>query len=223
MASQEGLKALSSAILDDARRRGEGILRNAQERADVIIRQAQEAAAARRQAIVVEAQRDADGYKRQVVSTARLQAKSLLLTKRENIISRAFEIARDRLRSSLKQGERESILARFVSEAATSLDGGRLTVRANKSDSAFLTPAFLEAVESRLAKSGIVSDLQTGPAVDIIGGVVAERDGGRVKYDNSFEARLEREKWTLRNEVWQLLVGEIDDEGASPGEIARME
>ena len=208
MASQENLRMLSSAILDDARRRGQEIVGKAQESAESILRQAHEAAAAKRQAVVAAAQRDAEGYKREITSTARLEAKSLLLAKREELISRALETARDHLRASLKPEDRRAALEKLTLEAVTILGGGKLTVRSNEPDARLLTLKFLTDVERRLAATGVTADLEPGPAVDIAGGVIVQKDQGRVVCDNSFEARLERQKWTLRNEIWQFLVRE---------------
>ncbi|MCL5263918.1 MAG: V-type ATP synthase subunit E family protein [Chloroflexi bacterium] len=208
MASQENLRMLSSAILDDARRRGQEIVGKAQESAESILRQAHEAAVAKRQAVLAAAQRDAKGYKREIVSAARLEAKSLLLAKREELISRALETARDHLRASLKPEDRRAALEKLTLEAVTILGGGKLTVRSNEPDARLLTLKFLTDVERRLAATGVTADLEPGPAVDIAGGVIVQKDQGRVVCDNSFEARLERQKWTLRNEIWQFLVRE---------------
>jgi vacuolar-type H+-ATPase subunit E/Vma4 len=39
----------------------------------------------------------------------------------------------------------------------------------------------------------------------IAGGVIAAKAGGRVLFDNSLEARFERQRDSLREDVWQVL------------------
>ncbi len=207
MEEQEGLKALSSAILDNARRRGDEILQSAQKRADSVLKQAHASAAAKRQTVVAEAQNDAERHKRQITSAAQLEGRRLLLAKREEIISRVTETARDRLRSSLGMEERRAALMKFIVEAVTILGGGGLTVRANQQDSQLLTSHFLAEAKRVIAANGLTCDLALGPSVDIAGGVIADKDRGRVICDNSFESRLERRQPTLRNEIWQILTG----------------
>jgi len=204
----EGLSKLSTEILDDATRRGEEIRRSARERADSILESAREAAAAKRQAIVTQAQRDAERHRSQTISVARIEAKNLLLAKREELISRVIELARERLRSSLAAEQRKAALDKLLVEAANSLGGGNLTVHANEQDSGLLTSDFLANVEKRLAASGARSSLRLGSQADIDGGVIVDRDDGRIVCDNSFGARLEQQRWALRNEIWQILTGE---------------
>ena len=80
-------------------------------------------------------------------------------------------------------------------------------MQVNHRDSELLTPDFLRSVQSRLSQMDVAGDLEIGPPVAIIGGVIVGKDGGRVLFDNSFEGRIERQMWTLRNVIWQILGG----------------
>ena len=63
--------------------------------------------------------------------------------------------------------------------------------------------------------SSAVRKLNKGPvkltldekAVESIGGVMLETSNGSVKFDNTYEARLERMRPTLRKDVARILTG----------------
>jgi vacuolar-type H+-ATPase subunit E/Vma4 len=205
MAAREGLDALAEEILDEARQRAEGLTKGAEERAAATMRQAREAATAQRRAAAAEAEREAARYRARVRSAAHLEARRRLLAKREEVIVRALAMAHQRLLTALTAEERRTALEKAIVEAATALGGGRLTVRANPQDTEALTPALLQELQSRLESAGVSAELVVGTPAEIGGGAIVSTEEGRAVYDNSFEGRLERQQWELRNAVWEAL------------------
>ena len=214
MVSPENLRALSKQVLDDARHQGAKILQSVQDQADAIRQRARESASAKSRETINKARVDADRYESRMRSAAQIEAKRLLLMKREELILRAFELADHKLRCSLEPEMRRTALTKFTFEAAVALGGGRMVVQTNESDRALITQDLLASIEQHLAASGFESSLQVGPTVDIAGGVIVSKDDGRITFDNSLEARLDRQRWTLRNEIWRLLAGGTEIEGA---------
>jgi len=210
MVAQERLQALSARVLGEAHERAQEATARAEMRAAAIEQRAREAGEARRRTVLSEAEQEAGRYRSRIESAAHLEAKRRLLAKREELIARALAMAHQRLLTALSPEERRAALERALLEAAAALGGGCLTVRTNPQDAAFLTPQFLAELRSRLAAEGVTAEVALGPPADISGGAVVSKEEGRVIFDNSFEARVERLQFALRNEVWQILTSGVE-------------
>ena len=201
----EGIRALRREILSKARRQAEALIEEAKEEGEVARRQAEEKAQAIREEILREAQEEAASIKQRIVSTAQLEAQRMLLAKREELISQVFAEARKRLAELRRSDAYPHILRRLILEAAAGLGGGELIVWANEEDMALLSDDFLAQVAQRLDPE---TTLRRGESpVDIDGGVIVERADGRMRFDNSFAARLERLRDELRSQVYRILIG----------------
>lgn len=199
----EGIRALRREILSKAQRQANALIEEAKEEGEAARRQAEEKAQAIREEILREAQEEAASIKQRIVSTAQLEAQRMLLAKREELISRVFAEARKRLASVRRSNAYPDVLRQLILEAAIGLGGGELIVWANEEDMALLSDDFLAQVAQEL---GPGTTLKRGESpVDIDGGVIVGRADGRMRYDNSFAARLERWKDELRSEVYRIL------------------
>ncbi len=208
---EEGLQALEQEILRVAEERAGEAIAAARARASELLRQAREEGRAQRAQLVAQAHEGAKRERARIAAAARLEARRRRLAAREAIISAVFEAARARLAGELTAAEREAALVKAVFEAALALGGGHLTVQVNARDLALLTPSLRREVEEHLGRQGVAAVLEPGPPAPILGGAIVSKEGGRVVLDNSFDARLERQSWTLRNEVWQALTEEVPE------------
>jgi len=204
--TQEGLQALAQRILDDARRQGETIIEEGEAHADLTITQAREEIETTRAQILADAEERAASLRRQAASSARVEAKRVLLAKREELINRTFERAWQQLLQPRPPEQYAAVLRRLTVEGAARLGGGMLEIRVNSADRSVLSPETLRTAEDELRQSGIKANLYLAEQTEAIaGGVIIAKDGGRMVFDNSFEGRLERMKDRLRLEVWQML------------------
>lgn len=199
----EGIRALRQEILSKAQRQAEALLEEAKEEREAARRQAEKRAQAIREEILDEARKEATLTKQRIISAARLEAQRMLLAKREELISRVFAEVRNRLAELRRSDAYPDILRRLILEAAASLGGGELIVWANEEDMALLSDQFLAQVAQEL-DPGTTFRRGKSP-VDIDGGVIVGRADGRMRYDNSFAARLERWKDELRSQVHRIL------------------
>ncbi len=209
MAGDEGLQALTREILSAAEERAAEIRGAAGERAEAALRQAREAGATERERVVGEAGRQAARERARIESAAKLEARRRLLERREAVIGRVLAAVRAHLEGGLSGLERRQALEKLLVEAAAALGGGALTVQASPQDAPFLTPELLRQAASRLEAQGVAAEIALGPPAPILGGAIVTADGGRVVLDNSFDARLERMSWALRNEAWQALTERV--------------
>ena len=139
--------------------------------------------------------KQAESVKRQVVGAAELQARNTLLRSLEKAVNEAIERATKEISAS--SGDRyERALGRLIQEGLDVI-GPNVSVRCAPKDS----KAVASAVK-KLSKAKVTMDDE--PVVTI-GGVIMATPDGSVRFDNTFEARLDRMRPTLRKEVAALL------------------
>lgn len=137
--------------------------------------------------------KQAETLRRQLVGTAELESRNAQLKMLEKAIGEVFEEAVRQLQQ-LSASRYEKSLVALLGEGVEVL-GPSLTVHCNSNDRKVVSSAIG-------ALSGKASKLHLSEkAIDTIGGVVMTSTDGSVRFDNTFEARLERMKPTLRMEV----------------------
>lgn len=141
-------------------------------------------------------ERQAESVKRQMIGAAELEARNAQLKSLERAISEVFDQAIKEV-SELSGEAHEEALARLIEEGLEVI-GPRATVQCNAREK--------KAVQSAIRKLGgkakVTLDDQS---IDTIGGVMLVTEDGSVRFDNTFEARLERMRPALRKEVAGIL------------------
>lgn len=137
--------------------------------------------------------KQAETLKRQLIGAAELEARNAHLKTLEKAVSEVFEVAVKELHD-LPASRYEKSLSVLLGEGVEVL-GQNIRVYCNTRDRKAVSTAIdiLDARQSRLRLDD--------KAIDTIGGVVMTSTDGLVRFDNTFEARLERMKPTLRMDV----------------------
>jgi V/A-type H+-transporting ATPase subunit E len=141
--------------------------------------------------------KQAESLKRQLVGTAELEVRNARLKAEEEAVNQAISAALDGLRSAQPQ-RYESSITSLIQEGLDVI-GGKAVVACSQRDRETVLSAL-----KKLGKGDAKLTLQAEP-VDTIGGVVLSSSDGSVRFDNTFEARLERMKPILRKDVAALL------------------
>ena len=137
--------------------------------------------------------KQADILRRQLIGAAELEARNAQLKTLEKAVGEVFEAAVKEL-SDLPASRYAKSLAILLGEGVEVL-GQNVRVYCNAKDR--------KAVSSAI---GMLPGRQSAAhldeiSIDTIGGVIMTSTDGAVRFDNTFEARLERMKPTLRMEV----------------------
>jgi V/A-type H+-transporting ATPase subunit E len=143
-------------------------------------------------------EKQAESIKRQIVGAAELEARNAQLKSLEKAVNEAFDSAIKEI-STLSGASHEKAIIRLIQEGLDVL-GPRAIVRCAAKDKRVVSAAL-----KKLGGKARVS-LDAKP-VETIGGVVLATPDGSVRFDNTFEARLERMKAGLRKEVAAVLTG----------------
>lgn len=148
--------------------------------------------------ILETSEKQAESVKRQIIGAAELGARNAQLRSLETAVTEVFDQAARRA-SSVSGAAQEKALAALIQEGLDVI-GQRAKVQCASKD----RKAVANAIKTLGAKGRLSLDERE---VDTIGGVVLTAPDGSVRFDNTFEARLERMRPTLRQEVASVLTG----------------
>lgn len=199
----EDIEMLERAILTEAKDASEQIKAEAKEKADAIRKRGQERAEQERKTILDQAKQDVDRLRGQAVATAQLQARSLELSHREQLLDRVFQAVKEKLSEVQKRPDYDQIAAMLLREALVQLRVNKAEVKADKTTEDILKKKALSDLSQELnGQFTSAGSLEEGT------GIVVEAGDGKLNYDNTLETRLDRLQGTLRSAVYKVLMGE---------------
>jgi len=148
--------------------------------------------------ILETSEKQAQSVKRQIIGAAELDARNAQLRSLERAVNEVFDLAAKQI--SLVSGvPQEQALATLIREGLDVI-GPRAEVSCASKDR--------KAVSSAIRKLGRKTKLSLDDReLDTMGGVTLTTSDGTVRFDNTFEARLERMRPTLRKAVAAILTG----------------
>ena len=142
--------------------------------------------------------KQAESAKRQIIGTAELEARNSQLKSLEKAVNEVFETATRKVSAS-SGDQYEAAMGRLIQEGLDVI-GPRVKIQCASKDK----KAVAGAIKKLTGKEKI--SLEEEP-IETMGGVVMSTPDGSVRFDNTFEARLERTKPILRKEVAAILTG----------------
>ena len=141
--------------------------------------------------------KQAESLKRQIIGAAELEVRNGQLRSLEKAVNEAFDAAMEEV-SGLSGAKYEKALAQLIKEGLEVI-GPKAKVHCSSKDKKAVAAAI-----RKLPSSHAKLTLDEKP-VETTGGVVMTTPDGQVKFDNTFEARLERMKAELRKGVSDAL------------------
>lgn len=141
--------------------------------------------------------KQAESLRRQMIGAAELKVRNAQLEAMEEAVSGAFGDAIRGMRK-VSASRYEKCVSRLIKEGIDVI-GPKAVVSCNSRDRDAVTEAARKLSKGAVALTVGQSNLET------IGGVVLTSTDGNVRFDNTFEARLERMRPVLRKEVATLL------------------
>ena len=144
--------------------------------------------------------RQAEALKRQITGSAEMTARNKTLEIVEQSLNAAFSQALQKLESMTGDSKYEGVLKSMILEGVDEVGGNEFVVSANTGDQQAVQKVIGEVSRERsvtIARSA--TRLNTS-----VGGVVIASSDGYITFDNTFEARLERIKPTLRKQIAKL-------------------
>lgn len=200
------------ALLAEAHRRAEqrALEREAvaARRAEEIVQSANEAAKRTLDERRVHSRAGADALRERLLALGEMAAQRVMLTRREAMLDAVWDAARARLEACAGTPERYLNALRSLARLGSrTLAAEEVELASDARGHALLTPERLAAWGR---EDGTRYRRAVGP-VPISGGLVAR--AGRLRFDGSFETRLEQARSALRDELVAWLV--VEPEAAS--------
>ncbi|HEV2226351.1 MAG TPA: V-type ATP synthase subunit E family protein [Nitrososphaerales archaeon] len=143
--------------------------------------------------------KQAESTRRQIIGSAELAARNTRLKSLEKAVNEVFDLATKEI-SSISGSSYEKSIAGLIKEGIGVI-GQKAKVQCSTKDKKVVASAIkkLEGGQAKLT-------LDDTP-IETMGGVVLTTNDGSIRFDNTFEARLERMKPTLRKDVAGILAG----------------
>jgi len=143
--------------------------------------------------------KQAEAVKRQIIGAAELEARNIQLKALEKAVNESFDAASNQI-SELKGTSYDKAMERLIQEGLEVI-GPKAKVQCSPKDRRVVA-----SIVKKLSGKEKVS-VDDNP-VETMGGVVLTTPDESVRFDNTFEARLERMRPNLRQEVAAILTGE---------------
>jgi len=199
----ESLEKLHNRILSDARLKAAGIVEQAEEKSKQILDESR--AQAQRDAIDIlsRAGLEAESIRRSILSS-RIRANRLrILEEKNKIVQSVLKSVEQRLSDIARTDQFESTLKRLVLEA----------VEAVGTDNAVVKVGFRNAEKKGLQSLGQslpkgTKFLADETVIDELGGVIVSDPEGKMSFNNSFKARIERLDNQLLTTISSTVFGE---------------
>jgi len=197
------IRALQQAIMEEAVSEAEQILADAHAQAETIRAEAEAQANAEREARLQRARQTAESLRGQAAAAAQIEAQTLRLKRREQLLARVFDEARHQLAAAPQWPDYPEIARRLAREAIETLHADEVIVHTDPATGRILdTRALGELAQELGVRLSMGEPLSDGT------GVIVETADGHRRYDNTLETRLARMQDSLRAPVYRILAGE---------------
>ncbi len=199
----ESFEKLQNRILSDARVKADDLIREAEEKARQIVDTARVQAKRESDSTLAKARLDAEALRRRILSSKIRANRLRLLGEKNRIVSSVLSATEERLSAISQTPQFMDTLKKMVAEAVEAIGTDQSVVRVGFDH---VESKDLGSVGQGLPR-GAKLVVEEG-AIDELGGVVASDAGGRVTYNNSFRARMDRMDSQLLTLISSTVFGE---------------
>lgn len=207
MVENESVDKICSQIIEDGEKEIESILGKAEETASGIIEKAEEEARRFSAKLLKEAGERGELERRRLLSSVNLEVRRTKLRAREEIVSSVQKKVSEIVKEQRQGDDYAGILAGLITEAIGALDGDHFIVHVDRMDLDLLKGRVFGAVRDAVKRSGRRIAHLEARVLDkpTLGGARVGVPGGKVIFDNTFEARMYR----LRDEIRNIIFEEV--------------
>ena len=154
--------------------------------------------------IVQGAIKQAENLKRQIIGSSRLSSRNKQLVLIETSVNDAFEVAKKRLESSVKEKSYAKLVEKMIKESISAIGSDEVIVECNKNDTELVKRIIKELTKDNIKTKVRLSD----NTISVIGGIRVLSSDRLMTYDNTIDSRIERLKPLIRKNIVQILRGE---------------
>lgn len=199
----ENVETVRQAVLSQVHAEVREMLEEAEAEVESLRQEAEREAESQHAALLRQARDEAELLREQAVAEARIRAQQVKLSRREDLLDRTFEAAREQLRAAPESPAYPQTVRRLVQEGVKRVGTDEAVIRLDERTQRALGDQLPDLFASLEQELGV--RLALGEPVQENTGVVVQTTDGHRRYDNTLEARLARVQETLRAPVYRIL------------------
>jgi len=203
------IETLRNEILRQAKEQASTIVEREQRIAERDLEYAREDAKAIREQERAKLQPLIETEKKKISSSAEMEARRILLEKKEELVSKLFADVEHKLEQMRGSDSYVDLIAKSIENGFETI-GSELIVEYGEKDKEIFSDSFISKIKSRISKSlGVKMNIEfqcSGNAISA--GVIIKSKDGRVVIDDSFSNLIKRLKEELRGKVSEILLQE---------------
>ena len=208
MPQKDPQEVLSEEILGDARRRADREIARARTEAEKLVANAKAAAQAEMDKVLEAARARAEARRGMILRTVAQEVARGKLRARDGVLQRVLEQAGTRLQDLSGEQYRRSVIS-LALEAVRQMPADSFVLKVSVPPGGALDAnALASEIKERLRADGRADSLSVELVPHASRGVVIESADGRMRWDNSYDARLRRLRPDLRRFLFPMLFGE---------------
>ncbi len=203
MSDADDIAGLESALAERARKLAEEHLLNGRQARDLILMETRQRLSLREERETLAAKAEGERAYQQRVQAAELAFRARLDRVRGLLISATLTKLRERL-AALAENEARylPLLLKYLREGAQAIERDELIARVNARDRLLLQNDWAERAEKAAPNKRLTLSTES---LNCIGGVIVASADGNIRFDNTFEGRMERLAESLQRSVAERL------------------
>jgi len=203
--SADGVQKIIAEIDKSAEKQVSEILSEAKQKSDAVLSTAREKANEEADAIISRGEQEARRESQRILAEARIKARRKKVKAQEEVVSQAFKSARESMQA-LAEGKGDDyrkVLEELIKESVLSFGSESLEVLFDSRDKGLVPEDSLKKIAQEAGPDlGMTISLSVSDeALSCLGGVVVKSADGKVRIDNTFEARIDRFRDNIRTLV----------------------
>ena len=203
--SVDGVQKIIAEINKSAEKQVSEILSESKQKADAVLSTAREKAEAEAGAIISRGEQEARRESQRILAEARIKARREKVKAQEEVVNLAFIGARESMQK-MAEGKGEDykkVLEELIKESVLSSGSESLEVLFDSRYKGLVTDDSLNKIAQEAGPDlGMTISLSVSDeALTCLGGVVVKSADGKVRIDNTFEARIDRFRDNIRTLV----------------------
>ncbi len=195
------IELLCRAISEEGESEAEKILSEARAEAERWVAEAEAQAQREFERELLSLKGGAHAEAKRLVDAAELEARKRIIASRERIMQEILDALTIRMQDARQEPAYTGFVLSSIEEGLENLPGKTFLVEMNPED----LERFRVAIEALASQRAVTIDLNASPSIQA--GVRITTGDRRLRLDNTFEARLKQQEDSIRQEIWNRIVG----------------
>jgi len=203
--SVDGVQKIIAEIDESSAGQVSGMLAESKQKAEAVLNDARKKAEVEAGAIISRGEQEARRESQRILAEARIRARREKVKAQEEVVNLAFKSARESMQKMAegKGDDYTTVLEELIKESVLSSSSEALEVIFNPRDKGLVSDDSLNKIAQEAGSELEMTIALSASAEELscLGGVVVKSADGKVRIDNTFEARIDRFRDNIRTLV----------------------